>query len=265
MIDNGGYYDTDKLFFKNVANTTFVSSCAPPGGGRNPVSGRLLRHFNMIWMTNLSAESMITIFRAIGEGYFQFELPSLVPLAGQLSSASVKVYETVTEQLLPTPKKSHYTFNLRDLSKVFQGILMAKKGQLQGGPDQLVRLWFHEQFRVFRDRLVNMEDRNWFSRLCADTVNPLLAEFEDVQSPIDIDDRLFNVMFGDFLTREDKVYQEITDPEKLPEFLTETLEEYNITYPSQMHLVFFQDAITHCARISRVLAQPRGNALLVGG
>ena len=263
VIDNGGYYDTDKLFFKNVANTTFASACAPPGGGRNPVSGRLLRHFNMIWMTNLSAESMITIFKAIGEGYFQHELPRLASLAGHLAHASVAVYETVTEKLLPTPKKSHYTFNLRDLSKVFQGILMARKAQLAQGEQQLVRLWFHEQFRVFRDRLVNTEDRKWFSDLCGECVTPYLENVEGMELPIDVA-AISNVMFGDFLTREDKVYQEITAPEKLPDFLTETLEEYNITYPTQMHLVFFQDAVMHCARISRVLAQPRGNSLLVG-
>ena len=290
VIDNGGYYDTDKLFFKHVAETTFVSSCAPPGGGRNPVSGRLLRHFNMVWMTNLSAESMVTIFKSIGEGYFQHEVPELSALAGNLAHASVQVYETVTEQLLPTPKKSHYTFNLRDLSKVFQGMLMVKRGQLMQGEAQLVRLWFHEQARVFRDRLVNLEDRSWFSNLCGKCVDPYIqtveglgdaasdaVDGEDSDTAADVAavtatktvgeqeaEKNYNIMFGDFLTREEKVYQEITAPEMLPDFLTETLEEYNITYPSQMHLVFFQDAVMHCARISRVLAQPRGNALLVG-
>ncbi len=41
-----------------------------------------------------------------------------------LVKATIKVYTTITTELLPTPAKSHYTFNLRDLSKVFQGMLM---------------------------------------------------------------------------------------------------------------------------------------------
>lgn len=50
----------------------------------------------------------------------------------------------------------------------------------------------------------------------------------------------------------------------LGELLLEYLEEYNMEFPSQMHLVFFADAVAHVSRICRVLRQPRGNALLVG-
>ena len=43
--------------------------------------------------------------------------------------ASVEVYRRMSEELLPTPAKSHYTFNLRDLSKVLQGILLITADQ----------------------------------------------------------------------------------------------------------------------------------------
>jgi dynein heavy chain len=42
------------------------------------------------------------------------------------------------------------------------------------------------------------------------------------------------------------------------------LDEYNQMASSPMHLVLFMNAIEHVSRISRVINQPLGNALLVG-
>jgi AAA+ lid domain len=72
-----------------------------------------------------------------------------------------QVYGTIMSQLLPTPTKPHYTFNLRDLGKVFQGMLMAELRAINNVPT-ILRLWVHECRRVFMDRLVNDEDRAWF-------------------------------------------------------------------------------------------------------
>lgn len=65
---------------------------------------------------------------------------------------------------MPTPAKSHYTFNLRDLSKQFQGMLMVTPSTC---PDKeaLARLWIHEACRVFADRLVSNEDREYFQKM----------------------------------------------------------------------------------------------------
>ena len=38
-----------------------------------------------------------------------------------LVESSIMLYEDVTRMLRPIPAKPHYTFNLRDLSKVIQG------------------------------------------------------------------------------------------------------------------------------------------------
>lgn len=53
---------------------------------------------------------------------FNYEVKDILPA---LVSSVLSIYDTIRINLLPTPKKSHYTFNLRDISKVFQGVCSA--------------------------------------------------------------------------------------------------------------------------------------------
>lgn len=46
--------------------------------------------------------------------------------------------------------------------------------------------------------------------------------------------------------------------------LDEYLEDYNQINTAQMKLVLFMDAVKHVSRISRIIRQPLGNALLLG-
>ena len=46
--------------------------------------------------------------------------------------------------------------------------------------------------------------------------------------------------------------------------MEEYLDDYNQINTAQMRLVLFSDAVRHVARISRVIRQPLGNALLLG-
>lgn len=54
--------------------------------------------------------------------------------------------------MLPIPEKFHYTFNLRDIAKVFQGILLTSPISVTD-TDTFAKLWLHETSRVFLDRL----------------------------------------------------------------------------------------------------------------
>jgi dynein heavy chain len=56
-------------------------------------------------------------------------------LGSSMVEATVEIYQTIAAELLPIPAKSHYTFNMRDLAKVFQGISLAS-------PERMRLSWF---------------------------------------------------------------------------------------------------------------------------
>lgn len=72
-------------------------------------------------------------------------------------------------------------------------------------------------------------------------------------------------MFG-YIDPDDKdKYVRLGEVSGLIKRLDDLLYQYNMdTSESEMNLVFFEDCISHLTRISRILRQPRGNALLVG-
>jgi dynein heavy chain len=179
-----------------------------------------------------------------------------------MTQATIEIYDAVTTSLLPIPSKSHYIFNLRDMSKVFQGLLQPHPESFDN-QDAMVRLWVHECYRVFYDRLVDEKDRTWFRNLVSDKLAGLFGQswsklFKNALVP---------TLFGNFMTDEGN-YQELPVTENydsIRNHMMGVLEEFNVEAGHvPMDLVLFKDAIDHVCRIHRIIRQPRGNALLVG-
>jgi len=130
----------------------------------------------------------------------------------------------------PIPSKFHYTFNLRDVSKVFQGLLQASPYQMRD-KDQIAKLWVHETSRIFRDRLINNEDRRWFNESC---IELLQGKFSLRSSWVSYEE-LFEkkpILFSDVLRIENDhpEYEEILDKEKLIKLLKNKQDDYNYEF-----------------------------------
>ena len=148
----------------------------PPGGGRNTITGRFSRHCNIISIDSFSDETMQKIFTSIVDWHFAkgFE-PSFQCVGRLLVQGTMQIYKKACEQFLPTPQKSHYLFNLRDFSRVMRGILLVPQANMKE-EKKLYRLWVHEIYRVFYDRLIDDEDRLTFFSMVKEVMNDLLKQ-----------------------------------------------------------------------------------------
>uniref|UniRef100_A0A4W5LFA3 Dynein heavy chain 3 AAA+ lid domain-containing protein n=1 Tax=Hucho hucho TaxID=62062 RepID=A0A4W5LFA3_9TELE len=68
------------------------------------------------------------------------------PIGSVLTQATLELYYSIVARFLPTPAKIHYLFNLRDISRVFQGLLRAHR-DFHDTKQSITRLWIHECFR----------------------------------------------------------------------------------------------------------------------
>ena len=81
-MDHGGWYDRRGQYpFRELVDMFFAAAMAPPGGGRNPTTPRLLRHYSPITFTDISTESLAQIFGAILGCVLDFKGPIEIPSA----------------------------------------------------------------------------------------------------------------------------------------------------------------------------------------
>ncbi|XP_053705138.1 dynein axonemal heavy chain 12-like isoform X1 [Synchiropus splendidus] len=275
FIDHGNWYDLKDTSRITLVDLQLISAMGPPGGGRNAVTSRFLRHFNIVSINAFSDDTMVRIFSNIVAFYLKNNAfpPEYFTVGNQIVTATMEVYKKAMENLLPTPAKSHYTFNLRDFSRVIQGCLLLKKQSLEN-KRTMIRLFVHEVFRVYYDRLVDDQDRAWLYELIQGILKDHFKEsFDQVFEHLKqgnklVEQDLLSLLFGDYmepdLEDDARLYMEIPSMDSFAEIVEGCLEEFNQTQRNRMSLVIFRYVLEHLSRISRVLKQPGGNALLVG-
>ncbi|KAI9354083.1 dynein heavy chain and region D6 of dynein motor-domain-containing protein [Zopfochytrium polystomum] len=274
-MDHQQWYDLKDTSSMQLVDIQFVAAMGPPGGGRNAITNRFLRHFTTIGIANFEEATLKQIFTTIVDWHFTscgFN-PQVSSTKNGLVAGTLEVYTSAIASLLPTPRKSHYLFNLRDFARVVQGLLLAAPDKFTD-PSKMIRLWAHEVYRVFYDRLVDDSDRSWFFSTIQDLSSRHFGvRFTDVFGHLDSnkdgkveDDDMRSLMFGDFILPNAavKFYDEVLDIGAASEIIKGQLDEYNQISKAPMNLVIFRFAIEHVSRISRILKQPAGHALLVG-
>lgn len=172
-FDHGMWYDRKEVVPLKLIDIQFVCAMAPPGA--NTVTPRFARHFNHICIDEFDDPTLLTIFSKIMLWHLDTRgfSKEFDPCIEEIVGATLHVYKQSRLNLLPTPAKSHYLFNLRDFSRVIQGVLLS----VPESTEDLVamkRLWVHEVLRVYYDRLVDDNDRMWIVQMLRATLKEYL-------------------------------------------------------------------------------------------
>ena len=291
LIDQSGFYFLEKDCrgdFKTVENLQFLGAMNHPGGGRNDIPNRIKRQFFLINMTSPSQKSIENIYGQILGAIVSPKKYSeeIIDTKNLMIESTIHLWNLVKRKLLPTPAKFHYVFNMRELSRVFQGFCQTAqmpeekvfekslnmKEKIPSG-QFIMQLWRHECLRVFEDKLINQEDKDTF-RVLLDKVT--IEKFKEYFNMEDEDlktDQLFADFqredevdeYGDLINEAPFVYEAISSIEDIRAIVYERMATYNEkNQGKEMSLVIFDDALRHLLRLARIIGMPRGSALLVG-
>lgn len=142
-------------------------------------------------------------------------------------------------------------YSPRELTRWVRGISEAIAPLDDVNATSLVRLWAHEALRLFHDRLVNEEERQWTESLVDSVANKYFATCnldEALQRPL---------LFSCWLTKN---YMPVTRDE-IKEYIQARLKTF---YEEELdvQLVLFDQMVDHVLRIDRIYRQPQGKIKL---
>ncbi|KAH0477442.1 MAG: hypothetical protein KVP17_003594 [Porospora cf. gigantea B] len=250
----GGFYKLDKFgqwVFVKLERIQFGGCCNPPtDAGRHPMSPRYLRHAPIIFVDFPGAESLEMIYGTFNRALLQ-PFSALRDCARELTLAMVEFY-TANQERFTADQQPHYIYSPRELTRWKVALHEALFSRSDVSVRELVRLAIHEALRIWRDRLVEVDSRQWTDA----TIDAIFLRHFPSLSETDVARPL---LFTSLMTRH---YEE-ADQESLRDFVQGRMKLFNEEV-SNTPLVLFDDCLEHIVRIDRVLRQPLGHLLLVG-
>ena len=151
-------------------------------------------------------------------------------------------------------------FLIKDVGNIFQGLLNTNANVYKDGASKFARVWLHECYRVFSDRLVNASDQGELQGILEKAAG---KHFGSIPKDDLFAQPLIMTSFVSAATGSERYYLLAKDMPSLKKVVEDKLTEYNETFAA-MNLVLFDDAINHVCRICRITDNPCGHALLVG-
>jgi len=255
LTEQNGFWRIEDHTWVHLERIGFAAACNPPtDAGRVPLTERLMRWFPLLFVDFPARTSLQQIYGT----YYRALLTHFPAIprstASNFTDAMVDFYLQSQRRFTPDIHP-HYIYSPRELSRWLRALWKAVEAsgeEVEWTLDKIVRLFCHEALRLFQDRLVDLDEREWTDERLDDIVRQHFPGIGDevLKRPI---------LYSNWLSRE---YTSVSREElrfhvkaRLKVFYEEELE---------VKLVLFNEVLDHILRINRVLQQPQGHMLLIG-
>ena len=251
-IEHGGFYRSSDQSWVKLERIQFVGACNPPTDpGRKPLSHRFLRHVPLVYVDYPGELSLKQIYGTFNRAMLRI-IPSLRAYAEPLTNAMVEFY-LMSQERFTVDQQPHYIYSPREMTRWVRGICEAIRPLESLAVEGLVRLFVHEALRLFQDRLVTNEEREWTDENVNMVAKKHFANMDSekaLKRPI---------LYSNWLKKD---YLPV-DQEELREYVKARLKVF---YEEELDvpLVLFNEVLDHVLRIDRIFRQPQGHLLLIG-
>lgn len=252
LVEHGGFWRTSTKTWVSLERIQFVGACNPPtDAGRTPLGLRFLRHAPLIMVDYPGELSLNQIYGTFNNAVLKI-IPTLRGYADALTQAMIQVY-LQSQKRFTADIQPHYVYSPRELTRWVRAIYEAIRPLETLSLEGLVRIWAHEALRLFSDRLITDDERQWTE----DTVDKVALEhFPN----LDEDAALSRpILYSNWLSKN---YVPV-GRDQLRDFVKARLHTF-CEEELDVPLVLFNDVLEHVLRIDRVFRQPQGHLILIG-
>ena len=241
LIDYGIIFDRDHLEERKNLVDCLYTACMNPKAGSFVIDLRLQRHYSVFACLVAEKEVLQTIYTQLLDAHLKTFDSTMANLALKFEQATIDVFNGIvlTPLFMPTVKKFHYQFNLRDFSKIVQNLLLSLPGLYRSQPDKLYSLWLHKCHRVYLDRLLFEEDVNKYM----DFVKAAAKQF-DIKEDVLYAEPIIYTSFISACQGQEKAYLWCDNLDVLKNILELKLNEYKESNAT-MDLVLFQQTMEY--------------------
>ncbi|KAH3668236.1 hypothetical protein OGAPHI_001990 [Ogataea philodendri] len=250
LVEQGGFWRKKDGVWVTLGNIQIVGACNPPTDpGRNALSSRFLRHSSVIMVDYPGEHSLTQIYSTFNSALLKC-VPDLRGYVQPLTNSMIQVYNSSRTHFTT---RAHYIYSPRELTRWVRGIYEAVRASSHLNLEQLIRLWAHEALRLFLDRLVDQDEREWTVKLIESVASknfPHLDLETTLKQPI---------LYSGWLSYD---YAPVT-PKELGAFVDQRLKVFS-EEETNVSLVLYPDLLDHVLRIDRALKNSQGHMILVG-